>query len=98
MYNEQCIRDHAETYAPQGGAVVFGHSHRAGMARGRRSDNPLGFNTGCGIDIEKAGYAHHRRSTLSWTHGFVWGSHNGKRSQLYLLDNGQNREWLLPPV
>lgn len=96
LYNENCIRDTAEAYAPRNGAVVFAHSHRAGMARGRRLDNPMGFNTGALIDIKAAEYAKHRRATLSWSQGFVWGEYTDTETVLWLHDAGQKGLWQLP--
>lgn len=96
FYNENAIRDHAEAYAPQGGIVVTAHTHRAGHARGRRVDNPLGLNVGTLASVPCMEYAAHRRSTMSWSAGFVWGVHNGKTAQLWLQDNGQDRVWRLP--
>lgn len=98
LWNEQCVRDTAEAYAPPNGAVVFAHSHRAGMSRGRRSDGPLGFNTGTLIDIKQAEYAKVRRATLGWSQGFVWGVFNEERKQstLWLHDEGQRGQWHLP--
>jgi hypothetical protein len=98
IYGENAVRDTAEVYAPCNGKVVFAHSHRAGVARGRRGDNPLGLNTGTLMDIASAGYAKLRKSTLSWTQGFVWGVYDERkgRSHLWLHDNGQANEWHLP--
>jgi hypothetical protein len=98
IFSESCVRDTAEAFAPPGGAVVFAHSHRCGMARGRRGDNPIGFNTGTLANIERLDYAKTRRQTLAWSGGFVWGIYNHKRTVLWLHDNGQEKSWRLPPV
>jgi hypothetical protein len=98
FYNENAIRDHAEAYAPQGGIVVTSHTHRAGHARGRRHDNPLGLNVGTLAAIPNMDYAAHRRSTLSWSGGFVWGEYNERQAHLWLHDNAQENIWHLPPV
>ena len=96
FFNENACRDHAEAYAPQGGIVVHAHTHRAGHARGRRADNPLGLCVGTLAAIPAMEYAAHRRSTLSWSAGFVYGEHNGKAARLQLFDNGQEQSWRLP--
>ena len=95
IFSENAIRDTAEAYAPQGGKVVFAHSHRAGMATGRRADSPLGFNTGTLISPSAAEYAKTRRSTLSWSQGFVWGAYNDNQSTLW-LNQDTNGSWKLP--
>jgi hypothetical protein len=93
MYSENAVRDHAETFGP----VVFAHTHRAGMATGRRSDSPLGFSVGTLTRMCNMDYAKTRRSTLGWSQGFTWGYYNDKGSQLWLHEqpHGQN-EWHLP--
>lgn len=96
VFSENAIRDTAESYAPQGGAVVFAHSHRAGMARGRRADNPLAFNTGTLMDPLNAAYAKARRATLSWSQGLVWGEYTDTETVLWLHDAGQKGIWRLP--
>lgn len=98
FFNESATRDHAEAYAPQGGIVVHAHTHRAGYARGRRADNPAAFCVGTLAAIPNMEYAAHRRSTLAWSGGFVYGETNGERCQLYLHDNGQEQLWRLPSV
>lgn len=96
--NEAATRDHAEAYAPPGGIVVHAHTHRTGYARGRRADNPLGICVGTLANIPAMEYAAQRKSTLSWSAGFVWGFTNQKRTQLWVHDNGQDQTWRLPIV
>lgn len=93
LYGENCIRDAAETY----GNVVFGHSHRPGMATARNAAGAIGYNTGWLGDVSMAGYAKNRRSTLSWKQGFVWGYYKGDQSVLWqhIQPKGQT-EWILP--
>lgn len=92
MYSENAVRDHAETF----GNVVFAHTHRAGMAVGRRSDHPRGLCVGTLTNIPCMDYAKCRRSTLGWSQGLVWGYFKGNQSQLWLHENARTGEWLLP--
>lgn len=82
MYGENYLRDSAETF----GNCVVAHAHRAGMAKGRRSDNATAYGVGTLADIPAMDYAGQRRSTLAWSHGFVWGEVFGDRAQLYLCE------------
>jgi len=92
MYNEQACRDHAEAH----GSIVFGHTHTCGMAKGRRDDNPTGFNVGTLARIPNMDYAKTRRKTLSWSAGFVWGEFTETYCQLWPHENGQRKTWDLP--
>jgi hypothetical protein len=96
-YNELALRDCAESV----GNSVTAHSHAAGMARGRRLDNPIAYGTGCLCEIARMEYALTRRATMRWSQGFVWGEYTANQSQLWLHDNGRNSErkpWRLPKV
>lgn len=95
VFGENATRDHAESFAPHKGKVVHAHSHRAGMAPGRRGDRPLGFNVGTLTRMGALEYAKTRRATLSWSQGFVWGEYNDTTSQLFLCQK-QGDEWRLP--
>lgn len=94
MFNEQYLRDTAESYGPS----VVAHGHRAGVATGRRIDSPLCLGVGTLTDraSDDMGYAKARRSTLAWSGGFVWGEVCGDAAQLWLHDNGQSQVWRLP--
>jgi hypothetical protein len=95
MFNENACRDHAEAY----GNCIFGHTHRAGMASGRRSDHPTAFCTGSLAAVEALDYASQRRSTLGWSHGFVWGEYSDDAAVFYLHVQPQGvMEWRLPSV
>ena len=72
MYGENAIRDHAETY----GNVIHAHTHRPGVATGRRDDHPVGMCVGTLTNRRSMEYAKARRATLSWGMGFVWGEYN----------------------
>lgn len=93
LFNEMSCRDHAETY----GNVVFAHTHRAGMANGRRDDSATGYCVGTLSNIPNMDYAQARRSTLSWSAGFVWGEYTDARCVLWLHVQPQDqKEWVLP--
>ena len=93
MYSENAVRDHAESF----GACVFAHTHRAGMAVGRRSDFPIAFCVGTLSKMENMDYAKARRSTLSWSQGFVFGEFNDRRCQLWLHEQPRTaKDWILP--
>ena len=69
MYNVSAARDHAEAL---GMSCVFGHTHRVAQEAGRCQRPVVGYNLGCGIDLN-VGYAKIRRQTLGWAHGFAYG-------------------------
>lgn len=93
MYSENATRDHAESY----GNVVHAHTHRAAVAKGRRADNPTGFCVGTLADVPCMDYANTRRSTLSWSSGFVWGEYCDTKAVLWLHEQPTGlQEWRLP--
>jgi hypothetical protein len=92
-FNEQAARDHAEAF----GNCIFVHTHRIGVAKGRRHDSPTAINAGCLIDVTQASYAKNRRSTLSWANGFCWGEYCDDRLVAWLHEQPQGmKEWRLP--
>lgn len=97
VYSENATRDHAESYATQGGVVVHAHTHRAGQATGRRHDAPIGFSVGTLTRRGALEYAKTRRATLGWSQGFVYGWVSENSSQIYLCQRQNTVEkWLLP--
>jgi len=82
LWNENYLRDTAEAV----GNAVVAHAHRAGVAKGRRSDNPTAYGVGCLMDPENAAYANRRRSTLSWSYGCVWGEVTEREAYLFLCE------------
>lgn len=82
LWNENYLRDTAEAV----GNCVVAHAHRAGVAKGRRSDNPTAYGVGTLCDVEKMGYAARRRSTLSWSAGFCFGEVCADAAQLCLWE------------
>lgn len=71
IYNQMACRDMAEMY----GNVIFGHTHTAGIAQGRRTDRPMGVNIGTMTDVRLMDYAHGRRQTLAWRQAWVYGEY-----------------------
>ena len=93
FYSENAVRDHCEAF----GNVVHAHTHRAGMSKGRRSDNPTGYSVGTLTGRGSMDYSSGRRSTLSWSSGFVWGEYTDNQSVLWLHEQPNNlAEWRLP--
>jgi len=93
FYNVIHVRDHAEAF----GNCVFAHAHRAGMAKGRRSDSPNGYCVGTLTKRAALEYAKARRATLAWSQGFVWGYYTDERSVLWLHEQPHGLdEWVLP--
>jgi hypothetical protein len=93
LYGENYLRDTAERW----GNTVVAHAHRAGMSKGRRLDNPTAFGVGTLADIDSLEYAHGRASTLSWSHGFVFGEYDDHTCHLWLHEwpCGETR-WDIP--
>jgi hypothetical protein len=93
FFNEMACRDHAESF----GNVVFAHTHKTGMQKGRRLDNPTGICVGTLADIPNMDYASTRRSTLAWNAGICWGYYNDNKAQLWLHEqNCNDKAWKLP--
>ena len=99
VYNENATRDHAGAFAPYKGALVHAHTHRPGMARGRRADNPLGYCVGTLTRRSALEYANTRLATLAWGQAILWGEINTTTGtyQLWLHEHNQEeQEWRLP--
>jgi len=82
LYGENYLRDTAEAW----GNTVVAHAHRAGVAKGRRSDNATAYGVGTLADVPQMEYANRRRSTLAWSSGFVFGEVCGDQAQLCLWE------------
>lgn len=92
-FNEMAARDHAEAF----GNVIFVHTHRIAIAKGRRADSPTGVNAGCLIDVKHAGYAKARRATLAWSNGFAFGEYCDDKLVVWLHEQPQGcNDWRLP--
>jgi len=95
MYGENAIRDHAEAH----GNVIHAHTHRPGIATGRRDDHPTGICVGTLTARRSMEYAKSRRATLSWGQAFAWGEYtdNYANFNLCMGPNEQNgARWILP--
>lgn len=93
LYAENFLRDTAETW----GNTVVAHAHRAGMVKGRRSDNPTCYSPGTLADVPAMAYACRRRATLAWSHGIVWGEVCDDSAQLTVTEWHQGEsDWRLP--
>lgn len=93
LYSENFLRDTAETW----GNTVVAHAHRAGIATGRRTDNPQAFCVGTLAEIPCMEYALKRRATLAWSHGIVFGEYTDESANLYLHRwNQGEQKWNLP--
>jgi len=93
LFSENATRDHAESV----GNCVHAHTHRAGMAKGRRLDNPTGYSVGTLTNIPNMDYAKARRATLAWSAGFVWGEYTDDRAVIWLHEQPRTETtWKLP--
>lgn len=94
IYGEQATKEYAESY----GNCVHAHTHRACVAKGRRIDNPTAYGVGTLSNVPCMDYANTRRSTLSWSGGFVWGEYCEQQSVLWLHEQPRGTPWRLPLV
>jgi hypothetical protein len=93
LFGENFLRDSAERW----GSCVIAHAHRAGVAKGRRSDCPTAFCVGTLADIPVLDYASGRPNTLSWSHGVVHGETDGERTMCWLSEWPQGEmSWRIP--
>lgn len=92
FFSENASRDHAEAF----GNCIHAHTHRAAIAKGRRSDNPTAFCVGTLTRSSDASFAQTRKSTLAWSQGFVFGEFCDTHCQLWLHENQVEGNWKLP--
>lgn len=92
VFNEMAARDHAESV----GNVIFAHTHRAAMAKGRRIDEPTGICVGTLTKKENMDYAKTRRATLGWSQGVVIAEFTEEEMVPWLLERPKSGEWRLP--
>ena len=93
VYGENATRDYAEMH----GNCVHAHTHRAGVAKGRRDDNPTAYGVGTLTRRGAMEYANTRRATLAWSQGFVWGEYCDDLCVLWLHEQpNTSNEWRLP--
>jgi hypothetical protein len=99
MFSEQAVRDHAEAF----GNCVFAHTHRIGVSKGRRSDNPTGVCVGTLTTIPAMRYAKTNRSRLAWAQGFAFFEYCDKETHVWLVEGPKSDDcgqrsgtWRLP--
>jgi len=74
VYGEQSCRDMAEMYCTNDiRKVIFGHTHRTGMASARTMVGGTAYNIGSLTKRASLEYSLSRRATFSWQLGFAWG-------------------------
>lgn len=97
MYNEQAIRDHAETYGEGRYKVIHGHLHVPGMAYGRTANAQPAYCVGLLGDPDKFDYAHTRRNWLRWAHGIAIVEYTDTQSRVELItarcNHGEPEVW-----
>lgn len=96
FFNEQAARDHAEAFAPMGGCVIFGNTHKAADVRGRRADCPRAVNIGWLGRTEAAHYAEDRRATLAWSNAFAYGEYCDDAFTVTLCQRSPCGAWRMP--
>lgn len=74
VYNENACRDMAEMYN-EANVIIFAHTHKVGVSKGRRSDGPTAYNVGTLTRIGSMPYAKTRRATMAWSQGIVYGEY-----------------------
>jgi hypothetical protein len=95
LYGENYLRDTANRW----GNSVVAHAHRAGMAKGVRSDNATAFGVGTLANIPSMEYAQQRAATLAWSSAIVYGEIFKGRAYLKLHEWPQDeKEWNIPTV
>lgn len=95
-FNENALRDHAETY----GKCVIAHLHRPGEMPGRHKTRPTAWCVGTLADPKKLHYAVRRRNWLTWAHGLVQFEYNHRECHVWLTrqkcNHGSKEEWRFP--
>lgn len=89
MFNQNAIRDHAETF----GKCVFAHLHRTGIERARQRDGAVGYCVGWLGQKQKAGYAKTFRSRLAWNNGYAWGRYSDSQTIIRLEEKHAVNGW-----
>jgi len=73
MFNENCARDHAESFSRYAPHVVFGHTHKRLVQPGRVMGGAVGYSIGCMCNVPNMEYAAGRRATMAWDNCFLSG-------------------------
>lgn len=91
MFNQNAIRDHAETY----GRCVIAHIHRTGEEVARTADAATGYALGmlASFDME---YAQTRRATFGWRQGFAFGEYCDDYCTVNIVSREYGQPWRLP--
>lgn len=90
MYNQNAVRDHAETF----GKCVFAHLHRTGLEKARQRNGATGYCVGWLGRKQAAGYAKTFRSRLAWNNGYTYGYYNDKYTIVNLVEKHPTAGWL----
>lgn len=100
IYNENCCRDMANIYC--NGItirkILFGHTHKAGMAPAKTYEQGMGYNIGCLVPRASLEYAKTRPATLSWTLGWAYFEYCNElsMSSVYMITKQKGEQWRLP--
>lgn len=93
MYNEQALRDHAETF----GKCVIAHLHVPHMSSGRTLKPTPAWCVGTLADPDRLDYAQTRRNTLRWAHGLVQLEYTETQCEVRLItatcNHGEPETW-----
>jgi len=93
--NQHSVKQHAEIYAPMGGAVVMGHLHRIEAVTAVRHGGAKGYSGGCLADIPRLSYAMHRTATRRWDNGWLFGIIGKKGFKVWQAEKVDG-QWILP--
>jgi hypothetical protein len=92
MYNDNALRDHAETF----GKCCIAHIHTPGQANGRTLDRPTATCVGMLADEDKLSYARRRRGLLKWNNGWVFGEYCATETVLWVIQKSKTGEFRHP--
>jgi predicted phosphodiesterase len=87
-------KKHAEVYAREGGAVLFGHVHSIQAASIARKGGAHGYAVGCLADLNPE-YNRHQTAKLMHQHGFAYGVVDGKDWQVFQAKPNEKGKWVL---
>ena len=93
--NQHSVKQHAEIYAPSGGAVVMGHLHRIEAVSAVRRGGAKGYSGGCLADIPRLTYAAHRPATRRWENGWLFGVIGKKGFKIWQVEKLEG-QWVMP--
>jgi predicted phosphodiesterase len=100
IYNQNSCRDMANIYCNgiTVRKILFGHTHKAGMASAKTYEQGTGYNIGCLVPRASLEYAKTRPETLSWTMGWSYFEYCNELgiSSVNLITKQKNEQWRLP--